>query len=85
MTRPYNKNIQLDSCAGEYTIKQSLEYIANRLRGTRSRTWLYRMIKSKGIELRKNGKMSFLLESDLKEMTKILTISEIVNSRCRND
>lgn len=75
--RPYNRNIQTKNDPRVYGIAESLAWISKKI-GPRSRRWLYITMKAKGIEPKKNGKMSYLYESDLKILTKISTLSELV-------
>lgn len=77
MARVYNKNIQVTTQTKGYSIKESMAWIANKL-GPRSRDWLYKQIRIHGIEIKKNGKFTYLYESDLEKISKISSLSELV-------
>lgn len=79
MARPYNKNIQVESTAKLYSTKDAQAYVASKL-GCRSRSWLYNQIKSHGIEVKKNGKCTYLYESDLRQICAVRTLSELIQT-----
>lgn len=76
MSRPYNRNTQIENDPKLYSVKDSIGWVSERL-GKRSRSWLYKKIDALGIEVKKNGKATYLYEADLKKISAVETLSQL--------